>query len=487
MQLRVKKIEMSTGGPLVAAINEKTAKELNLLALDRVNIKNGKKEVNAILDIATKESQIKPGTIGLFEETLKRVKGKKVGVYPARTPESIDSIRKKIEGKELTKKEIGGIIKDIVSNNLSDIEITYFVSACYNKGLSNKEVIYLTKATVKEGNKIKINKKIIADKHCIGGVPNNRTTLLITPIVAAAGLIIPKTSSRAITSPAGTADTMECLANVGFKAEKVKKIIKKTNACIVWNNTIEITGADSKLIKVRHPLRLDPNGLLMASIFAKKLAMGSTHLLIDIPIGEKSKIKSKKEANMLKKRFKKIAKKLGIKTKIIITDGAQPVGNGIGPALEAKDILYILQRDPRAPRDLEKKSIMMADKIFKLTKTKASAKQILETGFAYEKMKEIIKAQGGNPNLKPDQIKVGRFKYDYKAPKKGRIIEINNAKISKITRSAGAPQNKGSGVYLYKKLKDKVKRGEKVLTIYSENKEKLKFAKSHIKEVIKIK
>jgi putative thymidine phosphorylase len=490
MQLKIKKVNLSTGGPIVAILNKEDTKKLDLFALDRIKIKVGKREIHALIDVAKGKNSIKPGQIGFFEETFKILGKNKKGIAkisPSQAPKSIDAIKKKLDGKELTKKEINYIIKDLMSNSLSDIEVTYFVSACYNNGLSNEEVTELTKATIKEGKKVKLGNKIIADKHCIGGVPNNRTSMLITPIVAAAGLTIPKTSSRAITSPSGTADTMETLAKINFSVPKLKSILKKTKGCLIWHGSLDGAGADTRLIKVRYPLRLDPQGLLLASVLAKKMAVGATHLLVDLPIGKKAKLSTKKEARNLKSKFQKITKKLGIKTKVIITNGSQPIGNGIGPNLEARDILYILRRDPKAPKDLEKKAIMMSDKIFKLTKTKASAKEILNSGLAYKKMKEIIRAQGGNPRINPDKIPVGEFQYQYKASKKGKIIEIDNIIISKIARLAGASQNKGAGIYINKKLKDKVKKGEKIFTIYAENKNKLEFAKQEVKQAIKIK
>lgn len=491
MQLRVKEVKLSTGGPLVVVMNEKDAFKLDLNALDRIRLKyNSNHNINVILDITEDNNKVRPGYLGLFEETAKVIDSKKhktVYISPSENPLSVEAIRKKLDGKELSKKEIDFIVKDLVNNGLSDIEIAYFVAGCYKKGLTHEETIHLTKAIANEGKTIKLKNKIVADKHCVGGIPNNRTTMIITPIVAAAGLTMIKTSSRSITSPAGTSDTMEVLGKVDFTVDEIKKILKKTNACMVWAGAMELASADSKLIKVRHPLRLDPTGLMIASILAKKAAVGSTHLLIDIPIGKGAKILNKKEGNRLKKKFERIAKSLGIKTKIIFTDGKQPVGNGIGPALEARDILYILRREPGAPKDLEEKAIMMADKIFKLTKTKASAREILESGKAYNKMKEIIKAQKGNPNVSPSEISIGKLKYDHKINKSGIIEHIDNLKMARIARLAGAPSNKGAGVYLYKKVGEQVKRRDTLFTIYSENKEKLELAKTAIDSVIIIK
>jgi len=366
-----------------------------------------------------------------------------------------------------------------VNNNLSDIELTYFVSGCFTKGLSKKETVELTKAIVNHGSRLKLKKKIILDKHCSGGVAGNRTTMLVVPIVAAAGLTIPKTSSRSITSPAGTADTMEVLSSVSFTAKKMEKIVKKSNGCIVWGGAINLAAADDKLIKVRHPLSIDPPGMLLASIMAKKSAVGATHVLIDVPVGKDTKIKTLTEARKLKKDFIRLGRRIGMKIKVIITDGTEPIGNGIGPALEAIDVLKVLMNTEDAPKDLRKKALFLASLMLKMggiSKGYKKAKEILDSGLAYKKMKEIIKLQGGNPNIKPEDIKLGKLSYSFKADKKGKIADIDNILISRLARIAGAPNNKGAGVYLYKHEIEKVKKAEKVFTIYAENKKRLKYA-----------
>lgn len=484
MFLKVKDIDIATGGSLISIIHYKDAEKLDLKETDRILLKKGKKEIITSLNISKSSKSIKEGEIGLFEELLDLLKVKKkdkIKVKPTHLPQSIELIKKKLDGKPLSKKEIDIFVKDLIENDLTEIELAYFVAACYNRDLSKKEIIDFTKAIVNKGSKIKFNKKVICDKHCIGGIANNRTTMIVTPILAAAGLTIPKTSSRSITSASGTSDTMEVLSKVNFDAKTIKNIVKKTNACMCWDGGIS-SNIDSKLIKVRHSLRLDPEGLMLISILAKKARVSSTHVLIDIPIGKTAKVCSLAKAKKLKKKFKELGKALGIKVKVIITDGSQPIGNGVGPNLEARDVLYILKRDPKAPKDLEKKSIMLANKLFKMTKTKANAKEILESGLAYEKMKQIIKAQKGKPSIKPENIKVGKYKFDYKAPKRGIISEIDNKKINKIARLAGAPKDKEAGIYLYKHLNENVKRGEAIFTIYSENKEKLEYARLFLKK-----
>ena len=328
---------------------------------------------------------------------------------------------------------------------------------------------------------------MIVDKHCIGGVPGNRTTMIVVPMLAAAGLTVPKTSSRSITSPAGTADTMEVLCPVSIDVKKMKKIVKKANACMVWGGgPMNLAAADDKLIKIRHPLSLDPEGMLLASILAKKAAVGATIVLIDIPLGKQTKIKTKKQARRLKKKFVAIGKKLGMRVKVVVTDGSKPIGNGIGPALEARDVLWLLRGDPRAPRDLRAKSLHVASVMMEMAGIKnplETAHVMLETRLAYKKMQEIIKLQGGNPNIDPDKIPLGKFTHDIKADKTGIIDSINNKTISKIARVAGAPEDKGAGLYLHKTVGHRVAEGDVLFTIYAESEQKLGYA-LHILELM---
>lgn len=496
MKIKVKDLGISSGGPFIAVINEQDASKLDLHPLDRIKIKNKRKEITAVVDISKHVKGLNKSYLGLFEEPFKALNLRNnnyVDISLEKKPISIDYIRKKLDNKKLSKNEINEIIKDIVNNKLTETELTYFVSACYINGLSDDETFYLTKSIVDNGKKLKLKKKVIVDKHSSGGIPNNRTTLIIVPIIAAAGLTMPKTSSRSITSPAGTADTFEALAKVEFSIKKIESIVKKTNACLVWTGSSldgNLAGADDKLIKVRHSLSLDPEGMLLASILAKKAAVNATHVLIDIPIGKSTKINTYKKALHLKNKFQKLGKKLNMKIKVIITDGSQPIGNGIGPNLEARDILSILKRDKKAPKDLEEKSIYMSSLILEMVGIKDSlskAKKILNSGLAYKKMKQIIKAQSGNPNISPNKLKVGKFKYNFKAYKNGTIKEFNNYLISKIARIAGAPIDKEAGIYLNFHKKDIVKKNNILFTIYAKDKNKLKFAKSLLKKnIIKV-
>ncbi|MBI5391948.1 thymidine phosphorylase, partial [Candidatus Woesearchaeota archaeon] len=372
-------------------------------------------------------------------------------------------------------------------NKLTEIETTYFVSACYKNGMSLGESAALTKAIVRFGGKLEFNKKPIVDIHSIGGVPGNRITMVVVPIIAAAGFYIPKTSTRSITSPSGTSDTMEVLAPVAHSREKIMEIVEKTNGCMVWGGTLDLASADDKLIKIERPLSLDPEGILLASIVAKKAAAGCTHFLLELPIGEETKLKTKAEAQKLAKKFEALTKKVGMKIKIRITDGSQPIGNGIGPALEARDVLEVLEG--KGPGDLREQSLMLAADLLEMVNVKQArekAEEILDSGKAMEKMREIIKAQGGNPDVKRSDIKIGMFAAEIKAEKKGKV-KISNKETSKVAKAAGSPGDKGAGIYLHAKSSAYVEKGDILYTIYSESGEKLEEAKKLAKEAKAVK
>ncbi len=483
MKFKVKDMDIATGGTLVVILNQDDAKKLDLRSGDRIIIRKGKKWQVCILDIAESCKSVCQGQVGVFEEVLDKLHLKHketVEIEYTGKPESVKHIRDKLFGKELTYNEINHIIRDITYDRLTAVEKTYFVSAGFINGWSTNEIVNMTKAMVNAGDKIYF-KGITLDKHCIGGVPGNRTTMVVIPIIAAAGFTIPKTSSRAITSPAGTADTMECLAKVELSEKKILSVIKKTKACIVHGGSINLAPADDKIIEVEHPLSIDAEGQLLASVMAKKYSVSANHVLIDVPMGPQVKVKNQKDAKRMKKMFELIGKKLGMNVKVIVTDGTQPIGNGIGPLLEAEDVMAVLRNDPLAPQDLRKKALDMAGILLEMTGKyrwgRKEAEKILTSGKALKKMNEIIRAQG-----KLNGLVRGEFSYVIKSSKSGKVKLINNETISKIARIAGAPKDKSSGLYLHKKVGNKVAKGEPLYTIYAENKFKLGLAKDFAKK-----
>ena len=482
LQLRPKRIPMRVGNKYIAIVNEYVAEELDLRAADRVDIKVGRRDLTAILDIS-EGKEFGNNEVGLFAETWDKLgvkRGDKVTVCIAPKPEADEYIKRKLEGHELSTEELDAIIKDVVADDLSDIEMTYFVSACFCNGLSDDETADLTRAIVKYGDTLKFNKKIVMDKHCIGGVPGNRTTMLVVPMITSLGYTMPKTSSRAITSPAGTADTMEVIANVVNDAKKLQKIAQKVGGFITWGGGVDLAAADDKLIRVRYPLKLDPEGMLLASIMAKKHSVSANNVIIDIPMGDQGKVKTKKAANHLKKRFLTIAKLLGMKMKVVITSADQPIGYGIGPVLEVNDVISVLKNEKEAPKDLKKKSIKLVTELLYLTpdyklkgNARRAAKKALKSGKAYDQFMKIVKAQG-----EKKLPAIGEFKMVIKANKNGKVTNIKNKFIATIARQAGAPKNPGAGIYIHAKLGDKVKKGQKLFTVYLEDKIRIGYVKN---------
>jgi AMP phosphorylase len=487
MKLKVKKINLSSGGPLIAILNEKTAKNLNIYPTDRLSLRKikSKEEINCVVNISDKG--LKQNQIALFEEVLDKLnikEGTNIEVKKAKKPKSILYIKKKLNGWELNKEEIYTLVEDLMHNELSDVELTYFVSGCYSMNLTLQETIHLTNAIIDTGERLKFKDKIILDKHCIGGVAGNRTTMIVVPIIASLGYKMPKTSSRAITSAAGTADTMEVLAPVELTKSRILKVIKKTNACIAWGGTVNLAAADDKLIKIRHPLSIDPEGMLLASILAKKKAAGATHVLIDIPYGQDAKVETKSQAKNLKKSFEKIAKHIDLKTKVLLTDGSEPIGYGIGPALEASDVISVLTGD--GPSDLREKSILLATELLKLIKVKNAKAQVinaLDTGLAYKKFVEIIRTQGGTKTLR---IPKAKYHEHIKATRNGKIKDIKNKPFANLARLAGAPEDKAAGIFLRVKKGIKVKKGTELFTIYSNSLQNIDAAKKQLKETLPI-
>src|SRR3989344_6525537 len=279
---------------------------------------------------------------------------------PEKLNRALEAIRKKLVGNHLTYKEIYAIMHEISNNSLGDILTTYFAASGYSESFSNQELYYLTSAMVETGEKLDFNKKIVADKHSIGGVPGTRTTLVVVPIIAACGFIIPKSSSRAITSPDGTADDMEVLAPVNLSKDKIYRIVKKINGCIVWGGSFGIAPADDIIINVEKPLLFESYDKILVSIMAKKIAFGSNHIVIDLPYGKTVKVHKIKDAQVLKDKFEYLARKFNIRIKVLIHKTDEPAGRGIGPVLETREALRVLQQKPNRPLDLEQRSLNIA-------------------------------------------------------------------------------------------------------------------------------
>jgi AMP phosphorylase len=470
-QFTCKTIDILTGRRAVL-LNRKDCERVDIRAHDRVNLRLGDKNVTAIVD--TTSTIVNTGEIGITSDLAPELSVKEadiieVTVLPA--PNSALFIRKKIMGQKLTRDEIFSIVEDSVKGMLSDVEMAGFLVAEQFYGLTDEEQVWLTKALAETGEAIDFQRPVY-DKHSVGGVPGNKVSLLIVPIVASAGLLIPKTSSRAITSPSGTADTMSVVAPVEFSTAELKKIALKTGGAIVWGGSLHLAPGDDVFIGVEHPLRIDPEPQMIASIMAKKIAVGADFMVLDLPVGHEAKIASSDEGRRLSFKFIDIGDKLGIKVRCGITYGGQPVGYTIGPALEAREAFEALEG--KGPTSLVEKSTALAGMLLEFGgkavrgEGQALARQILASGKALEKMSEIIEAQGGDGKVRSSQITVGQCRAEILAPCDGYITRVSNAAMNQIARAAGAPAEKGAGIMLYGKEGHKVSKGEKVMEIFGE-------------------
>ena len=476
MKLKVQPLKIKTGKYKVV-LNSEDAKELGVHAGDRVQLKNHS-YLTAIVETG---DMIKKGSVGVYQECCEKL-GKEcpisIEILPTSKPSSVAYIKKIMDKEKLTQEEIFLIVQDIVRDSLTDIEMTAFITSTYIHGLSTDEIEWLTKAMIDTGEKIEFDTQPIMDKHSIGGVPGNKISLLVVPIVAANGLLIPKTSSRAITGAAGTADLMEVLAPVEFTADEIKSITEKVGGIIAWGGATNIAPADDKLIRAEYPLSIDPHCQLLASIMAKKGAVGADSVVIDIPVGQGTKIPTIQDGKKLARELMELGERLGMNVECAMTYGASPVGRTIGPIIEVREALKVLET-MEGPNSLIEKSTALAGILLEMGgvaqkgQGKELAMETLRSGKALKKLKEIIKAQGGDPNITHKDLIPGKYKGVIDSTADGYVIEFDNKRIVEIARLSGAPADKGAGVWINRKKGELVRKGEPLITIYSDKKWKL--------------
>ncbi|WP_415901737.1 thymidine phosphorylase family protein [Neptuniibacter sp. QD29_5] len=454
-------------------------------ALSRVMVRTERKHLIATLNMVT-SNLLMPGEIGFSESAWKRMElreGNSVWLSHPKPVQSLSYLRAKVFGSELSQEQLREIIDDIVAGRYADVHLAAFITACASDKLSIREITDLTRAMVDSGSQIEWGLPQVVDKHCVGGLPGNRTTPIIVSILAAAGLTMPKTSSRAITSPAGTADTMETLTNVSLSLEQMRSVVEQEGGCLAWGGSVRLSPSDDLLIQVERALDIDSEGQLIASVLSKKIAAGATHVVIDIPVGETAKVRSQESAQALADNFKAVASTLGLTVHTLLTDGSQPIGRGIGPALEARDILSVLQNKKDMPTDLRQRAAEVAGAMLDLINDLPEgegykqALRILESGAAWEKFQAICKAQGGlkTPPIAP-------YRYELIAQTTGIVDQINNRKLAKVAKLAGAPADLAAGVDMHCKLGDKIDLNQPLLTIHAESSGELSYAVDYLED-----
>ena len=450
----------------------------------RVLLSHGKREVMATLYHAEGDL-IAHDEAGLSESAWRRLglqDGERIIVTHPPPLDSLSHVRSRIYGHDLTEAGLHAIIGDIVAGKYSDIHLSSFLTACAARELTHNEILALTLTMVEAGERLQWPAGIVVDKHCVGGLPGNRTTPIIVAIVASLGLVMPKTSSRAITSPAGTADAMETMAPVELNTAAIRRVVEQEGGCIVWGGAVNLSPADDILIRVERALDIDSEGQLIASVLSKKIAAGSTHLVLDVPVGPTAKVRTPESAAVLARGLAGVAEHFGLHTKVVLTDGTQPVGRGIGPALEARDVLAVLQGKPEASPDLRARAITLAGALLELAGTaregngEAMATDTLDDRRAWVKFQRICEAQGGMRILP-----MSRQQRPMLALQSGLVQAIDNRRIARLAKLAGAPDDKAAGVDLQVVVGDRVEPGQPLCTVHAETPGELAYALDYAK------
>lgn len=460
-------------------IHDQDCLELGVKEGDRVRIDGSK---SYVVTANKSDTLVKRGEILMPKNVMEKVgakEGMEVNVVYSPSPESVRSIRKKMDGQRLTKDEINAVIQDILEARLSLIETSAWLTALYINGMDVDEIADMTMAMVNTGDTIQFDRTPVFDFHSIGGVPGNKVTPIVVSIVAAAGLMLPKTSSRAISSACGTSDFVETFCKVEMEASELKEISEKVGGVLAWGGSMNLAPVDDMLIKVEYPLNINPRAQMLASIMSKKMAIGATHLLMDIPTGPGTKVKTIEEARAYVHDFMELGNRLGIQIECAITYGDQPVGNAVGPGLEARECIRILEGNAH-PASVVEKACDLAGIILEMggiPHGADEARRILSSGEALKKFREIVAAQGGKPDLTSEDIRIGKYKLQLLSTKAGYVHSIKNKDIVSIARAAGAPADKGAGLLIFRKKGQRVEKGDILLEIYADVESKCQRAK----------
>lgn len=486
--LRLRDLGIDTFNEPVVFIHEQAVRagQLGFRPLDRVRVvgthpsAGTRRELGAVLNFVS-DDFLAPDEIGLSRLAFRDL-GLPVGTPVVATlapaPASVDLVRGKLAGERLDRAAFDAIIGEVVERRYSKVELTMFVLACALRRLDEGELVDFTRAMIARGAQLDFGPGPVADKHCIGGIPGNRTTLIVVPILAALGVKVPKTSSRAITSPAGTADTMGVLADVALAPARLREIVDRTGGCIAWGGALELAPADDIMITVERPMGIDTGAQMVASILAKKKTAGATHALIDVPLGETAKVRSADEAHYLASLFRAVARAIGLEVDVVVTHAAAPIGRGIGPRLETIDVLAVLRRAADAPVELREKALYLAARILELVGAVAPgegyrrAREALDSGAAERKLEEIVDAQG-----RCAPVPEAPHRCAVAATVDGRVGAIDCWAIAKIAKLAGAPASPAAGVWVTRGLGDVVARGEPLYVIHAQTAEQLSFAR----------
>lgn len=472
--LRLRHLSIDSFGEQIAYIN----KNCMFYNVDNVNkptnleISSCGNKIYASLQMVDDSFILQEDEIGLNTEAFEALacgEGEDVEINLSPPPKSLEYIKRKISGDILSSKEYSEIMKDIMDGRYSKMDIAVFLVSCLSYSSSN-ELVSLIQSMV-SNNKLNWDEySIVVDSHTFGEVMGNSVDLIILAIISAYGLPIAKTCIGSTLSASSVADTIGVMTNIYQDDDKFQGYVRKNRGAIAYYDTLSISYINGYLRDVAEQLQIDKNEFIIISMLSMIYSTGLSHALIDIPVGKYTRVKDISEAIRIKKQIEYICKELGIFIEVVITDGSEPIGSGIGSVLEMRDVVRVLRNSKAAPQDLRDKSLFLAGRILEFDPNVsggqgyAVAKELLEKGRAWLSFQKIILSQGRKKNFV-----LGQHKFEVIASVSGIINEINGLIINKICMIAGSTQCVGAGVDLYKKIGDEVVKGDILYTIYSCN------------------
>jgi len=416
---------------------------------------------------------------------------------------AIDVIRKKRDGMELAPAEIGGLIDAYTKGEVPDYQMSAWLMAVVLRGMTKPETAALTDAMLHSGEVLDLSSlpKRKVDKHSTGGV-GDKTSLVLAPLVAAAGVAVPMISGRGLGHTGGTLDKLEAIPgfNVNLPVAEFRRVLEKCG-CAMIGQTAEIAPADRKLYALRDvTATVESPYLICASIMSKKLAEGIDSLLLDVKTGSGAFMKSQQDAVFLAELMVETGERMGKQVVALITDMDQPLGNKIGNALEVVEVIEVLKGG--GPEDLRELCLHLAGWMLQLggaSKTIAEGKQIsaelISSGKALEKFRDLIALQGGDPSVvdDPERLPQASHKLDVTSGKAGYVNSMQCEQIGTagVVLGGGRERKEDSvdpavGIVLHKKVGEHVGADEPLATIYYNSQAKVERARQLIAESYEI-
>lgn len=397
---------------------------------------------------------------------------------------AFDIIAKKRDKKELSKEEIEFFIEGYTKGEVTDYQTSALLMAIYLNGFSKEETVNLTMAMIKSGDVVDLSEinGIKVDKHSTGGV-GDKTSLILVPMVAAAGGKVAKLSGRGLGHTGGTLDKLEAIPGFDINVSKENFInFVNKSGLVIAGQTQNIVPADKKIYALRDvTATIDSIPLIAASIMSKKIASGSDAILLDVKYGDGAFMKTKEDAEKLAEAMVSIGKGLNRNTSAAITLNGEPLGYAIGNALEIQEVIEVLS--DRGPEDLRELCLRLGAQMLKLSnievdvnKGRAILEEVLKNGKALEKLKELVANQGGDVSVIEDKnlFTIAKIAHEVKAQEKGYVYELNAEKVGIASLLAGAGRETkddvidyGAGIILSKKMGSYVNEGDILATIYT--------------------